>query len=1301
MRLRAITWGQQVFTGLGRWAAWVILAVALVVVGADIEARAQELDGFLNDIPDQESDVGFLTRLLQDSLSDRGREVRIMGFRGALSSRATFERMTISDQDGIWLDVADAALQWNRSALVSGRIEISEISAARVTVLRAPVAEPSNDLVPIRRFTLPELPVSIELGALRLDEVVIDAALMGQSVRAGVSGRARLEAGAGEAQLQIDRLDDVAGRFALQAAFANSTRMLSLDLVAQEAAGGLAVTVLGVPGAPEAALRVQGEGPIDTFEADITLDTDGQRRVGGQFALQTALPGVSHALRLDLSGDLRPLMQPAYHPFFGDDSRLRAQARRFDDGRLSLDDLRIQTSKLRLDGRARIGVDRLPELIDLRVDVRDPDGGAVLLPVAGARTTIQRAEMRLAFDASLSEDWDLIIDALGFDNGAVSVQTMFVNGLGRITSKGFGEDVDVVDALLDFSALGVQAQDPGLDQAIGQSITGSVAVIWREGAPLLLPGVFIEGRDYAINGRARLDDGLLIGDGRAEFADIARLSTLAARDLGGAARLDWDGTWGPERDDFALRADLVGQDLRAGIPLLDRLLAGEASVAVDLNSANGALTVTSLRARAPFLSADLRGGLADGVVTARGDLGLSDLSVFGDGLGGSVQTQIAADGPLGRERVVLEATARDLIFGGPPELVRMLRGTTQIAVQGTRDDLAFELQEAQLENAALTLQAQGRIDPGASDLRADLTLRNLSLLRPELGGAVALALTLREQSDQRDISLEARTRGLRAGPPALVRLFGEETTLTARVRQSPDTLLVETIRLSNPALNAELTGQIVQGRPDMQVQARLRDLSVLAPGIVGAVALRGTARDTGPGYALDLALDGPAGFGAQVNGTISKQLQSDLRVTGQTDLALINPRIEPRSIQGPAQFELSLRGPLALSSLYGSAQVKDAQLVIPERNLRASGLTGGAQIVAGQASIDIAADIATGGSATLRGNVDLFPPLVGDLRLALARVRLVEPQLLETRLTGDLLIQGPLTRGPSLSGRLALDETEIRIPRVGLRTRGYIPPDIVHTDETAAARLTRDRAGILRGVSHGRVRRPSALDLTIEAPNRIFVRGRGLDAELGGSLRLTGTTANLIPIGEFGLIRGRLDVLGNRFTLNEGFANLQGNLIPFVRLVASTERDGITARIVLEGRADAPEIRFESIPDLPEEEVVALLLFGRGLQTLSVFQAAQLASSLATLSGRSEGIMEKLRRNLGVDDLDVRTDEDGETSLRVGRYLTENVYTDIEVKPQGDSEVSINIDLTPSLTARGRVDNAGRSSVGLFFERDY
>ncbi|MFT4621260.1 MAG: translocation and assembly module TamB, partial [Polaromonas sp.] len=48
----------------------------------------------------QERDVGFLAGLLEEQLSSAGREVRIDGFTGALSARATIERLTIADALG-------------------------------------------------------------------------------------------------------------------------------------------------------------------------------------------------------------------------------------------------------------------------------------------------------------------------------------------------------------------------------------------------------------------------------------------------------------------------------------------------------------------------------------------------------------------------------------------------------------------------------------------------------------------------------------------------------------------------------------------------------------------------------------------------------------------------------------------------------------------------------------------------------------------------------------------------------------------------------------------------------------------------------------------------------------------------------------------------------------------------------------------------------------------------------------------------------------------------------------------------
>jgi translocation and assembly module TamB len=114
------------------------------------------------------------------------------------------------------------------------------------------------------------------------------------------------------------------------------------------------------------------------------------------------------------------------------------------------------------------------------------------------------------------------------------------------------------------------------------------------------------------------------------------------------------------------------------------------------------------------------------------------------------------------------------------------------------------------------------------------------------------------------------------------------------------------------------------------------------------------------------------------------------------------------------------------------------------------------------------------------------------------------------------------------------------------------------------------------------------------------------------------------------------------------------------------------------------------------------LLFGRALNTLSAFQAAQLAGAVANLAGRGgEGIMAKLRRGFGLDDLDVTTAEDGTSSLTAGKYISRNTYTEIEVDQQGRSTINLNLDVTDNLTVRGSVSSDGQTGIGVFLEKDY
>jgi translocation and assembly module TamB len=170
----------------------------------------------------------------------------------------------------------------------------------------------------------------------------------------------------------------------------------------------------------------------------------------------------------------------------------------------------------------------------------------------------------------------------------------------------------------------------------------------------------------------------------------------------------------------------------------------------------------------------------------------------------------------------------------------------------------------------------------------------------------------------------------------------------------------------------------------------------------------------------------------------------------------------------------------------------------------------------------------------------------------------------------------------------------------------------------------------------------------------------------------------------------------------EGSTQFQGSLVPYIRFVTETSTDAGTASIIVQGPADEPEVLFESDPEAPQDEVLSQILFGTDISNISALQALELANAVAVLAGRGgTGVIGRLRNGFGLDNLDLTTTDDGQTAVRVGKYLTDNVYTDFTAAADGTSEVNLNLDVTDSFKATAGYESDGNSSLGLFFERDY
>lgn len=429
----------------------------------------------------------------------------------------------------------------------------------------------------------------------------------------------------------------------------------------------------------------------------------------------------------------------------------------------------------------------------------------------------------------------------------------------------------------------------------------------------------------------------------------------------------------------------------------------------------------------------------------------------------------------------------------------------------------------------------------------------------------------------------------------------------------------------------------------------------------------------------------------------------DVRAEGTAPLTLAQSALASRGarIGGRARFNLNVKGSLAAPQPTGLLTIENGSLNDPLSNLRLVNIGLLAGIDSNKISITRgSASLSTGGKIGLTGTVGLAEGNPANLTMRLNQARYTDGQTFSSQLDGALKLTGPLLYDPLLSGTLNLSKTEISVPESFASDVKILEVEHEQPSDSVAQTLQRLEQATPKARPTSR---PSVLrlDVTINAPNQIFIRGRGLDAELGGFIRVTGPVNNVSPVGSFELRRGRLTILGQRLDLTEGEVSLNGNLDPDLKLVAETDAGDVVAYITISGPASDIKVTFTSNPELPEDEVLAQIIFGRSIDDLSPSQVVKLASIAAELTGGSSpGLVDGLRRGTGLDDLDVVETGNGETAVKAGKYINDNVYLGVQAG-RNSQEATINLDITNDIKAKGSVDSGGASSIGIFLEKDY
>jgi translocation and assembly module TamB len=782
--------------------------------------------------------------------------------------------------------------------------------------------------------------------------------------------------------------------------------------------------------------------------------------------------------------------------------------------------------------------------------------------------------------------------------------------------------------------------------------------------------------------------------------------TVQAKDLAGSPQVDvtLDGAVGGKPAKGGLKASKDGDTLR--VENLD-LAVGSVTAKGAVVAQNGlydgqiALKARDLDDVAALALTPLDGDL-DATIQLRAEKGQTvAIKASSQRLRAD---KITLDGLLA-DLVVRDALGKPVVSGA----ARLARATqagkelaSNIRFNAAPDGmmtLAGRAQGFDIDGAGRLIQSPDANRLELSKLDARKGRERIALAQP---GAVVLA-------DGR-VDLDRIVLALGSGRLALDGRVSPTLDLTANARAVP--LSVAEIAAPGLGLQGTLDAQAkIAGSPDAPEgdwRVAIKGLSAPATRSNGLPPLQldANGRLGGGRATLDATLAGPRVGPIRATGSVPVDGEGalDLRVTGKVDLALANAQLgaSGRRVAGFADIDARVMGPASKPQVQGGATLNGVSFTDAESGMKLTDLRG--RIAGGTDELrleGVQGRTPNGGSIAVSGKIALGANMPAAIKVTAQNAQLMDSNVATAVADAALDVTGPLAGGPLVSGRINFTRLDVTIPeRMPASARPLdkvkhvnAPPQVARrvAAKAKAARATKKAAP------------PVRLDLRVTAPNRVFVRGRGVDAELGGELTIRGAASHPAVVGGFELRRGKFSIGGRRLDFTRGRVIFSGTLEPQLDFLATQQASDALIQASLSGSAAEPDFKFFSDPDLPQDEVLARLLFGKSSGGLTAAQGIQLAMIAAQFSGSGDGgALDRMRRQLGLDSLDVGVGAGGGVGVGVNKAINDRISIGAKAgaKPE-DTGVSVDVDLTRRLRLKGEATMDGNTGVGLGYEMEY
>jgi translocation and assembly module TamB len=1223
--------------------------------------------------------------------------LELEGLTGPLPGRLGISRVTLADEQGIWLEAENIRLEWDPRALLRRVAHVEMLSAERVALRRLPAAgpeeapvDPDGPLLP----NLPDLPVALRLDRLEVARIELAEPALGQAALLRAEGMAALDAAGLTASLDV-RAPEGATTVSLQAALRPDSGRLSAEIQARDAAGGVLSRLAGLPERP-LSLDLTLDGPPEAAAlnlraaagAGLGLDIAGTVRAPDMAGLGADLRGTADASGL-VEGPLSALAGPL---------ELALDAQRVADGAIDLRALRLSGAAGRISAAGRINAEMETAALRIEADLAGSETFSAFLPPG--LVGWEALDLRAALDGPLTaprieatlaargfrSDQEPVVALLGptprlvlraaapdridlAELTGAAIQARAEGRAGETLDLRFAVDIAAVEGAapavsgalhLEGTATG-PAADPTLTLdassdrlAVAGQVLEALSLKARIANPASAPAVAAEasGRFQGLPLALDLRGGPQ-GDGKIRLeAATARLgpAELQASGVLDQATTIFDGTARLAVPDLAPLSAIAGTPLAGSLRLEATLAGREGQQYADLRLNAPRLVASGTESR-------------DIVATVEGTLAALAFALTGQVAGNEIEARgRVSDQAEGARRLDLAA----LRVTGQGETIRL---TAPGRVVFQADGAVLVEQLALTSGRGGNLTVAGSWSTARADLRANLSL-------PDLAG---LAPLLPDVAPTGRVTAEARITGPGTAPDIAATLNASQLRASAAW---------------------------ARGLPPVEIQAEGRRAGS------GAITARATA-NAGNATRLTATANLPSGPEGPLQGTLD----------GQADLgALTAPLLAAGADRVTGRLDLALRasGTVAEPVLGGQARLANGSYRNAVLGVALTQLAGTLSAEGPRLRVNLTGQAGGQGRIALTGTLDpLTAGMPVDLALRAENAQPVSSDLVRATVDAELALTGALATGSRLSGVVRLRRADIRVPDQlpnTVRSLGQVT-EVGRAPGRPAQRPTAARAAARPAAQPApdAGTAPIALDLRLEAPRSVFVRGRGLDAELGGTLRIGGTLTSPEINGALSLVRGELQVLARRLTFSRGRLDFSGGLIPDLDFEATSQTGGTTVRANVSGPPSRPVITFSSTPELPQDEVLARLLFDRPVSELSPFEIAQIAQAVAgatgLVGGGATGVLDRVRQGLGLDRLSVggggesasRNTASGERSgpsLEAGSYVADGVYVGVKQGTEsGSSRVGVRVDLTPRLKLEAETgDREAGERLGLSYE---